>query len=161
MNRPYSNPTILESALCAFRGLGKALRTQPNLWLLVSGVWLALVLGLWMGLEPVEMLVLGVALSLPLGAEIFNTAIEQAVDLVVREFHPQARAAKDIAAAGVLLALMVALAVGLVLLWPPWEWPQAALARVGQEPWRWAPQILGILAAALISVLVGRNEDRG
>lgn len=156
-NRPYSNPNLYSSALCAGRGLAKALSTQPNLWLLLAGGWSALILGSWMNLTRVELMVLGVALSLPLGAEILNTAIEQAVDLVVKEFHPQARAAKDIAAGGVLVALLVALGVGLTLLWPPWAWPAQAAREIGLQPARWIPQIAGVVAAVGVSMALGRK----
>ena len=45
--------------------------------------------------------------------------IEAAVDLSSPNFHPLAKAAKDLAAAMVLIASMASLAVGLLILGPP------------------------------------------
>jgi diacylglycerol kinase (ATP) len=47
-------------------------------------------------------------------AEIFNTAIEMAMDLLTHKYHTRIRLIKDIAAAVVLLASLNALAVGYI-----------------------------------------------
>ena len=52
-------------------------------------------------------------------AEFVNTAVEALVDLLSPEIHPLAKAAKDIAAASVLIAALAALVVGLLVLGPP------------------------------------------
>lgn len=62
------------------------------------------------------MLVLTVGAVITL--ELVNTAIERAVDLVTGEFHPLAKAAKDIAAAAVLVAAGLAVIIGVLLFWP-------------------------------------------
>lgn len=51
--------------------------------------------------------------------ELINTAVERAVDLHGKENHPLAKAAKDTAAGGVLVAAIGAVAVGIALLWQP------------------------------------------
>jgi undecaprenol kinase len=56
------------------------------------------------------------AIALVLCAELLNAAIEAVVDLVSPEDHPLAKRAKDLAAAGVLVAAGGALAVGILLL---------------------------------------------
>ncbi len=136
MNRPYRNATIIESASCALRGLRLALLTQPNLWLLLGGAWTVMLVGIWSGLPLAHMAVLGAVLALPLGAELLNTSVEQSIDLVVKEYHPQARAAKDIAAAGVLVSLLVAAGTSTALLWPPWQWPGIIGSALGSSPLR-------------------------
>jgi len=57
-------------------------------------------------------------LALVLTMEMINTALEHAVDLVTREYHPLAKAAKDVAAAAVMLAVVLALAVGALIFVP-------------------------------------------
>ncbi|RIE04478.1 diacylglycerol kinase family protein [Cohnella faecalis] len=58
-----------------------------------------------------------------LTSEMFNSAIERAVDLATAERHPVAKAAKDIAAGAVLVASLGAAAIGLIVLGPPlWHW---------------------------------------
>lgn len=50
-----------------------------------------------------------------IAAELLNAAVEAVVDLVSPAEHPLAKRAKDIAAAGVLVAALGALGVGLAL----------------------------------------------
>ena len=50
--------------------------------------------------------------------ETLNSAIEYTVDLITDDYHILARYAKDIAAAGVLLASIYAVIVGMVILLP-------------------------------------------
>ena len=45
-------------------------------------------------------------------AEIFNTAIEEIVDLITTGYHPKIRIIKDVAAGGVLVASFISLIIG-------------------------------------------------
>ncbi len=47
------------------------------------------------------------SLFLPIFAEAFNTAIEKAVDMAMPEYHILAKHAKDIAAFGVLVSILM------------------------------------------------------
>jgi diacylglycerol kinase len=51
-------------------------------------------------------------------AELFNTTIETLVDLVSPEFNPKAGLIKDISAAAVLIAALMALITGIIILLP-------------------------------------------
>ncbi|GAE30676.1 diacylglycerol kinase [Halalkalibacter hemicellulosilyticusJCM 9152] len=51
--------------------------------------------------------------------EIMNTAIERTVDLVTNEYHPLAKRAKDIAAAGVFIYCFFAVVIGILIFLPP------------------------------------------
>mgnify|MGYP006267369755 FL=1 len=51
-------------------------------------------------------------------AEALNTALEFLTDLVSPEYHPLAGKAKDVAAAGVLLAALTALITGVLIFGP-------------------------------------------
>ncbi len=48
-------------------------------------------------------------------AEMVNTAIETVINKISPEFHPLAKAAKDVAAGAVLVQAIAALGVGVVL----------------------------------------------
>ena len=50
-----------------------------------------------------------------IAAELLNAAVEAVVDLVSPAEHPLAKRAKDVAAAGVLVAALGAVGVGLAL----------------------------------------------
>ena len=106
----------------AAAGLTWALRTQRNLRLHFAAAGLVLLAAAGLAVSRLEALALLVALVLVPVAELFNTAIEAAVDLATPRFHPLARAAKDVAAAAVLVTSIFAVGVGLLVfadkLWP-------------------------------------------
>ena len=60
-----------------------------------------------------DVLLLLLAISLVVLAEVFNRAIEVVVDLVSPSYHPMAKAAKDVAGAGVLVATIFGTVVAL------------------------------------------------
>ncbi|GGM94820.1 diacylglycerol kinase [Thermus composti] len=106
----------------AFEGLAYAWRVQRNFRIEVLLGLLAVGLALWLGVDPLPVLLLaGLVLSL----ELLNTALEALTDLITPVYHPLAKRAKDTAAAAVLLASLVALGVGAWLFLPP------LLARLG------------------------------
>jgi diacylglycerol kinase (ATP) len=65
-----------------------------------------------------EMIALILATSFVWAAEIFNTAIEAAMDHLAPEKHPRVKFIKDVSAAAVLLAAATAVVVGLFIFIP-------------------------------------------
>jgi diacylglycerol kinase len=102
----------------ALEGLGYLLRTQRNFRIHVVVAALAVLAGLACSLGPLEWAVLIVAIALVIMTEGLNTGIELAVTLASPERRPEAKAAKDIAAAAVLLAAIASVGVGLALFGP-------------------------------------------
>ncbi len=109
--------SMLRSFGHAFRGL-RVLMSQRNARVHAVAAVLVVVLGAWLGLSPLEWAVVSLAIALVIGAEALNTGIELAVDLAQPEWHAVARDAKDVAAAGVLVCSLGALAVGGWILGP-------------------------------------------
>ncbi len=113
------NRSVAESFRHAFAGLAFAWRTQRNLR--VHGVATVLVVAVIVIFRPrpVEAALLLLAIAMVVGAELFNTAVEVLVDRVVGlEHDPAAKMAKDVAAAGVLVAALGAALVGAVIILP-------------------------------------------
>ncbi len=104
---------------CALQGLHGAWHGQPNLRLHVYVAAAVLLCGVWCRLAPMEWLWVSFAISLVLVTELFNTAIEHTVDLVVGPaLNPLARQAKDIAAGCVLIAAVTAVVIGVFTFFP-------------------------------------------
>ena len=104
--------SLFQSFNYATEGVIHALRTQRNLWVhftIAAGVLVAAVA---FGVSKVELMVLLVAITFVLVAELVNTAIEATVDVASTSFDPMAKLAKDIAAGAVLIATLNAVAVG-------------------------------------------------
>lgn len=118
--RPGSDPNPLTGVPVSFRyawaGIRFAWKSQRNFRLEVYVGLLALVLGWWLEINLVEILLL---IALVLSIELMNTALEAAIDLVSPNYHPLAKAAKDIAAASVLITSLFATIIGLILFLPP------------------------------------------
>lgn len=76
---------------------------------------LAFLLGLHFHLSGIELVALCVTITLVFTAEIFNTAIEMAMDMLTAKYRTRIKLVKDIAAAVVLLTSLNALAVGYIL----------------------------------------------
>jgi len=109
---------LLRSFGYAFAGIAYILRTQPNARI-EAAIGLAMVLlALWLGLTPVEWAVLAITIALVIALEWINTSLELAVSLASPERHPSAKAAKDVAAACVLLGAVTSVVVGLLLFAP-------------------------------------------
>jgi diacylglycerol kinase (ATP) len=77
---------------------------------------LVLVGSLLVGVSKVELAILVLVILLVLITEMFNTALEFAVDLVTKEYHPLAKLAKDISAGAVLASSVGAVLVGYLIL---------------------------------------------
>jgi diacylglycerol kinase (ATP) len=102
----------------AFDGIAYVIRTQRNARVhLVIGV-LVVVAGIAFRVTAVEWAILAVTMSMVFSAEVFNTAVEQQVDLTTSDFDPRAKAAKDAGAGAVLVTALGAVAVGVAVFGP-------------------------------------------
>jgi len=110
---------LLRSFGYAFEGVAYVLRTQRNARIEIAVGVAALALGAWLGMNAVEWAVLVLTIAVVLALEWVNTALELAVSLASPEAHPSAKAAKDVAAACVLLGAVTSVIVGVLVLGPP------------------------------------------
>lgn len=107
-----------QSFVYAFRGISYALRTQHNLWIQLSFLLLAVILGWAFNIERLEWLAIIEVSGLVLALEILNTALETFLDTHYPERDPKIGLVKDIAAGAVLIAAIAALIVGLLIFIP-------------------------------------------
>lgn len=66
----------------------------------------------------IEWAIVTIVIGIVLISEIFNSVIEQTIDHVKPEIHPTAKIIKDMAAAGVLVAAMIAIIIGILIFLP-------------------------------------------
>ena len=112
-------PNILASFRFAFEGVIYAFRTQRNFKVHCAITAAMLLVGLWVGLPIYQWAILALVTGVVFHAELVNTSLEAVVDKASPEIHPLAKVAKDCAAAGVLVAAITAVVVGLLILGPP------------------------------------------
>ena len=105
----------IESVNCAIEGILWTARTQKHMrWHFLSAA-AVLFAALFFKIPTVDFLLLTLAITIVLFAEIINTAVEVVVDLISPDYHPLAKKAKDVAAGAVLLASCGAAVVGYVV----------------------------------------------
>lgn len=103
----------------AWGGLRYAYQTQRHLRFHVAAGAGVIALGAALRVSTAELAILIGAITLVVATELINTVVEAVVDLVTAEYHPLAKAAKDVAAGTVLAAAIGAAAIGVVVLLPP------------------------------------------
>ncbi|MBV8483280.1 MAG: diacylglycerol kinase family protein [Verrucomicrobia bacterium] len=102
----------------AFSGLRRLVISERHFQLHLIAAACAVIMAAFLDFSSLEWAILMVAIGLVLVAEGLNSAIERAIDTTTPSFHPLAKAAKDIAAAAVLIAAIISVIVGLLLYGP-------------------------------------------
>ncbi len=113
--RGQQGKSTLRSLQYAWEGLSFAFSTQKHMR--VHAVVIALTIAAALGLDvaPSAFLNLLLAITLVVLTELFNTAIEHAIDLAVDHYDPRAKVAKDVAAGAVLVASGYAVICGVMV----------------------------------------------
>lgn len=109
---------LAKSFKYAINGVRITLREEQNFRVhMVSGVLVALI-GWALHIEALEWVALVIVSGLVLLAEMVNTIFERIVDVLKPRIHPFAEVVKDMMAATVVLAVFVAVIVGLIIFVP-------------------------------------------
>jgi diacylglycerol kinase len=103
----------------AFAGWWYVLRTQRNAWIHALATSVVVALGFFLKLGYGAWATLFLAIGLVWTAEFVNTALEAIVDLASPELNQLAKVGKDVGAAAVLIASLVAVLIGILILGPP------------------------------------------
>jgi diacylglycerol kinase len=102
----------------AGQGIWRAVATQRNMKVHLLAAALVVAGGLIERVTATDWACLALAIGLVLTAETLNTVIETLTDLCTEEYHPLAKAAKDMAAGAVLLASASAVGVAAAVFLP-------------------------------------------
>lgn len=118
----------LRSLQYAFSGFKYAFQHERNMRIHTGIAAIVFALLLMLDISTTQVMFVLLAMFLVVVSELINTAIEKTIDLTKPDRHPLAKAAKDCAAAAVLLSAIFALIIGLivfgpfVLEGPTWRW---------------------------------------
>ena len=102
----------------AFEGIIMTIRSETNMKIHLFVMLLVIVAGVVLELNATQWKICIILFSLVIAGELFNTAIEAVVDMLMPEFHPKAKIAKDAAAGGVLVLAIGAAIIGLMIFIP-------------------------------------------
>ena len=102
----------------ASRGLSYVMRTQKNAWIHTVVMLAVIAVSFWLQLTRIEWVAILLVIGMVWTAEFINTSLESIVDMASPERHPLAQVGKDVAAAAVLFAALIAVIVGILVLGP-------------------------------------------
>ena len=102
----------------AITGIKTAFKSQKNLRIhFVSGI-LVIIIGILLKVSILEWLILLLTILIVVITEMINTSLEFTVDLFSSEYSKQAKRAKDVSAAGVLITAVFASIIGAIIFLP-------------------------------------------
>ena len=102
----------------ALIGIKTAYKSQKNLRVHIFIGFLVIIFGVFLKVSIVEWLILLITILVVVITEMFNTALEFTVDLFSTEYSRQAKKAKDVSAAGVLITAVFAILIGIIIFLP-------------------------------------------
>jgi undecaprenol kinase len=103
----------------AAQGIAAAFKSELNMKVHCGLAVIVLIAAAIFRLPPGSWMLLLLAITLVLAAELLNTAIEATIDLISPDVHPLAKKAKDTAAGAVLLTAVFAVITGIYVFYHP------------------------------------------
>ena len=109
---------IVNSFKYAIEGFGTSLKTEKNMKIHIIIMLLVIAMGFFLKISVLEWIICVILFSIVIAGELFNTAIEKVVDIVMPEKNEKAKMAKDISASGVLVLAIGSAIIGLIIFIP-------------------------------------------
>ena len=149
-----------ETLNCAIEGIINAVKTERHMKTHFVIAAIVLSLSLFLDIEGQDFVLLILSITLVIFAELMNTAIEHTVDLIREDYHPLAKAAKDVAAGGVLVASIGAVLMGYIVLSKPvFAYTSTALSAIKRAPDHIT--IIAFIVVVIIVVIMKAHIGRG
>ena len=156
MNKsPKGKYSLLQSFTFAFSGIVYALLHERNLRIhFCMGAYM-LYFSRYYAFTRAEYAILLLVIGFVVTCELFNTAVENTVDLKTPVYDSIAKIAKDVAAGAVLVSALTSVAVGFMLFWEP---PVLSLifADILDRLYIWLP----LVALTLAFMFLPRKSNR-
>lgn len=113
-----SSKKLFGAFVPAFKGLWVSLKTERNVQFHFLAIAIVIISGFSLDISILEWLTILLFFGLVLSLELINTAIEKLSDVVQPEKDDRIGIVKDISAAGVLWASILALIAGIIIFTP-------------------------------------------
>ncbi|MBV4419368.1 diacylglycerol kinase [Clostridium tyrobutyricum] len=120
---------LLDSFNYAIEGIIYSVRTQRNMRIHMLAALFILTLCFFYDLSKIEILSITITITMVIMAELFNTAVEFAIDATTNYYHPLVKLAKNAAAGGVLVTAVNAVLVGYIIFWDKLKYINFVLMR--------------------------------
>ncbi len=109
---------IINSFKYAIQGIISSFKTERNMKIHIFIMVLVIIAGIILKINKYEWIICVVCFAIVIGGELFNTAIETVVDMVMPYKNEKAKLAKDISAGAVLVFAIGAAICGLIIFVP-------------------------------------------
>lgn len=109
------NRNLIDSFNNAISGIIYAIKSEKNMKIHIITAFCVLVMSLLYGLSSIEFLIICLTICMVIVCELFNTAVEVIVDIIIDVYHPKAKIVKDVAAGAVLVASFVSVIVAYLI----------------------------------------------
>ena len=112
------NHSILQSFKFAMTGVKIAIKENRNMKIHFVIAIFVVIFALFLQMSRLEIAIICIIIILVFSAEMINTAIEEVINLVTKEYREEARIAKDVSAGMVFIVAAGSIAVGLLIFLP-------------------------------------------
>ena len=109
---------LIYSFKYAFEGIFTGFKQEQNMKIHVVIMLLVIILGVVLKISVLEWIICIILFGVVISAELFNTAIEQTVNIAMPEINEKAKIAKDVSAGAVLVTAASAAIIGLIIFVP-------------------------------------------
>lgn len=152
--------TLLHSLNDATAGFLHVIRVERNMRLHFLFGFFVLLCAIVLGVSRTEWMILCCVISAVLAAEMINTAIEDALDVLHRAHHPSIRIVKDMLAGAVLVLALNAVIVGFMIFSRRWLWPLDMLV-LRLKHTHWNITLACILSVVFLVILLKARTGKG
>lgn len=119
----FNNPKekgikVIKSFKYAMEGIVASFKSEKNMKIHVLVMILVIIAGFFLKLNLIEWFICIILFAIVISGELFNTAIETIVDMVMPEKNDKAKLAKDVSAGAVLVLAIGAIVIGLIIFVP-------------------------------------------
>lgn len=109
---------LIKSFRYAFKGLCRTIKEEQNLKMQLIVAFVVILLGFYFKISKIDWLFLILIITIVLLMEIGNSAVERVTDMLKPRINNYVKEIKDISAAAVMLASVMAVIAGLIIFWP-------------------------------------------
>ena len=109
---------LIKSFGYAFNGIKETIKNEQNIKVHLLIMCFVIVAGIIFKITKFEWIMCIILFGLVISAELFNTSIENTVDLITETKNEKARIAKDAAAGAVLIIAIASAIIGLIIFVP-------------------------------------------
>lgn len=102
----------------AMQGFISSFQTERNMKIHIFIMLCVVILGFYLKISETEWMLCILSIAVVIAGELFNTAIETVVDMVMPYKNEKAKLAKDVAAAAVLVLAVGAALIGIMIFIP-------------------------------------------